>query len=73
MSRQQDISFKIIIINLNTTNLAMIKEVAMFDFEMRMRKLISDLLQPSIDKMANEKEAGANLVRTAQDLVVRMS
>jgi hypothetical protein len=51
----------------------MIKEVSMYDFEMRMRKLISDLLQPSIEKMAKEKEAGATLVRTAEDLVKRMS
>jgi hemerythrin-like domain-containing protein len=51
----------------------MIKEVTMYDFEMRMRKLISDLLQPSIEKMTREKEAGAHLVRTAEDLVKRMS
>ncbi len=47
----------------------MIKEVSMFDFEIRMRKLISDILQPSIEKMAREKDAGATLVRTAADLV----
>ena len=52
---------------------AMIKEVSMYDFEIRMRKLISDILQPSIEKMAREKDAGATLVRTAEDLVKRMS
>jgi hypothetical protein len=51
----------------------MIKEVSVFEFEMRMRKLISDLLQPSIEKMARDKEAGATVVRTAEDLVKRMS
>jgi cystathionine beta-lyase/cystathionine gamma-synthase len=51
----------------------MIKEVSMYDFEIRMRKLISDILQPSIEKMAREKDAGATLVRTAEDLVKRMS
>ena len=45
----------------------------MYDFEIRMRKLISDILQPSIEKMAREKDAGATLVRTAEDLVKRMS
>lgn len=51
----------------------MIKEVTLYDFEVRMRKLIGDLLGPPIDKMTREKETYINLIRTSEDLVKRMA
>jgi len=33
-----------------------VSEVTMYDFEVKMRKLISDLLTPSIEKMAQDRD-----------------
>jgi hypothetical protein len=54
-------------------NLVMIKEVQIYDFEMRMRKMITELLAPSLEKMTRDKENSANLVKTSGELVNRMA
>ncbi len=51
----------------------MIKEVQIYDFEMRMRKMITELLAPSLEKMTRDKENSANLVKTSGELVNRMA
>jgi hypothetical protein len=33
-----------------------VPEVSMWDFEVKIRKLISDLLTPSIEKMAHDRD-----------------
>ena len=53
--------------------LVMIKEVQIYDFEMRMRKMVTDLLAPSLEKMTRDKENSANLVKTSGELVNRMA
>jgi len=44
----------------------------MYDFEIKMRKMIIDLLQPSIEKMSKDKDIQANMLRTQADFLTRM-
>lgn len=44
----------------------------MFDFEIRMRKTIGELLKPSIDKMTKDRESYKKLIQTVDKVDKRI-
>ena len=44
----------------------------MYDFEIKMRKMIIDLLNPSIEKMSKDREIQANMIKSQADLMTRL-
>ena len=49
-----------------------VNEVTMYDFEIKMRKMITNLLNPSIEKMSKDRETQANMIKTQADLMTRL-
>ena len=50
--------------HLLTHYIVKVSEVMMYDFEIKMRKMIIDLLNPSIEKMSKDREIQANMIRS---------
>lgn len=50
--------------HLLTNFIVKVSEVMMYDFEIKMRKMIIDLLNPSIEKMSKDREIQANMIRS---------
>jgi hypothetical protein len=46
------------------SSIVRVNEVTMYDFEIKMRKMIIDLLNPSIEKMSKDRETQANMIRS---------
>ena len=50
-----------------------VSDIQMYDFEVRMRKLVSDFLQPSFDKMAKHTDTNCNMQKIQGELIVKIA
>ena len=59
--------------NAVSTAAAKVSEISMHEFEIRMRKTIQDLIAPSIERLARDRDAVQVITKTSESLVKRMS